>query len=109
MPPIEEDFEPLLVAVEGSQSRELPRLIARDDDEKARHVAGPPSCEREAGNALATFKLQTLRRFVRRGKHKMTPPPDPPPGFVAVPLKGAVPGVCDVWVMRRGSVESETA
>jgi hypothetical protein len=29
---------------------------------------------------------------------------DLPPDFVAVPLKGAVSGVRDVWVMRRGSV-----
>lgn len=90
VPPVEEDLDPLLIAVEGGQSLEQPRLITRDDDETARHVVGPPSSEREAGNALATFKLRTIRRFVRRGKHKMHPPTDPPPGLVVVPLKGVV-------------------
>jgi hypothetical protein len=70
VPPIEENLQPLLIAVEGGQSLEKLRLIARDDDETARHVAGPPSCEREAGNALTTFRCVTVRRFVRRGKHK---------------------------------------
>jgi hypothetical protein len=56
VPPIEENLQPLLIAVEGGQSLEQLRLIARDDDETARHVAGPPSCERDAGNALTTFR-----------------------------------------------------
>ena len=30
---------------------------------------------------------------------------DLPPGFVAVPLKGTVPGLTGLWVMRRATAE----
>ena len=78
-PPIEEDVDPLLLLVEGGQSLDQLRLITRDNDETARHVAGPPRCGREAGNAPATFKLATIRQFVKRGKEKMNPPTNPSP------------------------------
>lgn len=90
MPPIVEDFEPLLLAVEGGQSREQRRLITRDDDKKARHLAGPPSARGKQELRQQHLSCLTLGRFIRRGKHKTNPPTDPVPGVSAVPLRKAV-------------------
>ena len=57
VPPIEENLQPLLIAVEGGQSLEQRRLIARDDDETARHVPGPQA---------ARGKKKTRRQLSRR-------------------------------------------
>ena len=66
VPSIEEDFDPLLLVVEGGQSLEQLRLIARDDDETARHVAGPQVLVKKRGRVGAppdTHRVGTHRRL----------------------------------------------
>ena len=101
VPPIAEDLDPLVLRVEGGQPREQLRLILRDDDERAFHVAGPRDDQKKD---LATPLPQNdgnLRRFVRRGKYKANPPRDPPPRLIAVHLPNVVLLLTDAEYIRR--------
>ena len=67
-----------------------------------------PPCAKLAPTATSDGNRmdETLFRIVgSTDAPGMKPLTDPPPGFVAVPLKGALPGGRDVGVMRRAGAD----